>query len=90
RGLGDVYKRQGYRCRTFDHFLWATKNIHLIDPYKVREWAIQNFSCDKVLLMYEEFWKMVMNVYTGNGWYELHPERNNLDWLKKEYSMFFK
>ncbi|MCX8008845.1 MAG: glycosyltransferase, partial [Patescibacteria group bacterium] len=86
----NVHGLTGFRCRTFEQFLWAAKNIHLINPYKVREWAIQNFSCDKVLMMYEEFWKMVMDVYTGNGWYELHPERTNLDWLKKDYSMFFK
>jgi hypothetical protein len=24
-------------------------------------------------------------VYTGNGWYHPHPERENIDWLRKYF-----
>lgn len=77
----------GFRCRTFEQFLWAAKNIHTIDPKKVRQWAVNNFNLTKITEMYEEFWRMVMDVYTGNGWYEPHPDRQNLNWLRKEYSV---
>ncbi len=81
----NIHGYTGYRCRTFDQFVWAAKNIHTINPYNVRNWARMNFSCERVTEMYEEFWQMVMDVYTGKGWYEIHEDRKTLNWLKKEF-----
>jgi len=74
----------GYRCRTFDQFVWAAKNIDRIDPQNCRQWA-ENFTLDRVGQMYEEYFESVLNVYTGNGWYEPTFGRNDLAWLKKTY-----
>lgn len=73
----------GYRCRSFEHFTWAIKNIDKIDPHTCRKWAM-NYSLDKVGAMYEEYFQNVMNVYTGAGWYEKKEGRSDLDWLTKE------
>lgn len=72
----------GYRCKTFDHFVWAAKNIHKIDPANCRKWAM-NFSIDKVAKMYEEYFQEVMDVHTNKGWYEIHHDRKELDWMNK-------
>jgi glycosyltransferase involved in cell wall biosynthesis len=74
----------GYRCRTFDQFVWAAKNIDRIDPKNCRAWA-ENFTLDKVAPMYEEYFQNVLNVYKGKGWYERKHDRSELDWLRKEY-----
>ena len=78
----NIHGVTGYRCRSFEQFCWAAKNIDKIKPADCRKFAM-NFTLDKVATMYEEFFKMVLNVYTGNGFYEPNPDRTSLDWLKK-------
>jgi hypothetical protein len=46
---------------------------------------MNNFSLDHVAGMYEEYFQAVLDVYTGNGWYEPHPDRQNLDYQQKRY-----
>lgn len=73
----------GYRCRTFEQFLWAAKNINKINPLNCLDWAINNFSMDRVSIMYEEYFNMVLNIFTSNGWYATNNERIELSWLEK-------
>lgn len=75
----------GYRCRTMEQFVWATKNIHNINPAVCREWAMSNFSLDAVAPLYEEFFGMVKRAKEPNGWYTENPERDELDWLTRKY-----
>gem|GEM_PF-368967 len=80
-----VHGVTGYRCRTMDHFVWAAQNIGKINPRDCYDFAIRNFSLDRVSLMYEEYFNMLMDRKKGNGWYEIHNDRTQLDWLKRYY-----
>lgn len=75
----------GYRCRTMDHFIWAAKNIDKIKPEACYEWAVNNFSLDRISLLYEEYFKGLANVSDGKGWYTEDSERTELDWLSRIY-----
>lgn len=81
----NIHGVTGYRCRTFEQFVWAAKNIDKINPQDCRDWGAKNFSYDKVGSMYEEYFQSILNIYNGNGWYEPNDARTELDWLKKEY-----
>jgi hypothetical protein len=82
RGFNGV---TGYRCRTFEHFTWAARNIHNIDPYARRAWSERNFSLERVADMYDEYFFSVRNIFGGKGWYQQNAVRQDLDWLRRYY-----
>lgn len=61
----------GYRCRTMGDFVQAVKNIQAgkIKSKACRTWG-ENFSLENIAPRYEKYFQDIMNVYTGNGWYE--------------------
>jgi glycosyltransferase involved in cell wall biosynthesis len=80
-----VHGVTGWRCRTFDDFVWAaTSGLGQIDPAACREWALRNYSVDRVKWMYQEYFGKLHDLW-GRGWYERHPERAELDWLTRHY-----
>ena len=46
---------------------------------------MNNYSLDVVAKKYEEYFQMVLDVHSGNGWYQKRDERTELDWLTKFY-----
>ena len=85
----NIHGVTGYRCRTFDQFCWAARNIDRIDSKNCRAFG-ENFLLDKVAPMYEEYFQMVHDVHIGSGWYQEHPERSDISWLKKQYPVAIK
>jgi glycosyltransferase involved in cell wall biosynthesis len=73
----------GYRCKTFDHFLWAARNIEKIEPATCRRWAESNFSLEKIAVMYAEYFQLLLD-YRTEGFYAVH-QRNDLNFLRKNY-----
>jgi len=85
----NIHGVTGYRCKTFEEFCWAAKNIHKIKPKACHEWS-KNFTLDKVSKMYEEYFQAVLNIHTGNGWYEPNDNRTDLDYNKRQYPTSYK
>jgi glycosyltransferase involved in cell wall biosynthesis len=82
----NIHGYTGYRCRTFDHFVWATENIDRIDPRNCRTYA-ENFTLEKVAPMYEEYFQNVLDVHTGKGWYQ-RRSRSHLNYLRKDLPIY--
>lgn len=79
----------GYRCRTWDDFIFAARQCvsGAIRPGDCRKWAEDNFSLSRVSLMYQEYFRKLHDLWTDErGWYVLHSDRSELDWLKRWHS----
>lgn len=70
----------GYRCQDFSDYQWATKAVKDLDYAKIREYAVSKYSNERCAMMYDEYFKRLHTIVTGNGWYE-EREQDNLDWL---------
>lgn len=65
----NIHGLTGYRCRTFNDFLWAARNISNIRPHICRAFG-ENFSLERVALLYEKYFRDILNIYGRKGWYE--------------------
>ena len=77
----------GYRCRTMEQFIWATRQCvdGKISRAACREWAMRNFSLERVAELYEEYFGSLQKVFTDRGFYAKNSERTELDWLTRRY-----
>ncbi len=75
----------GYRCRSLEQFIWAAKNIDKIDRAMCRKFAEMNFSLERVAPMYEEYFNSLKPYFGAKGFYQLNPERKDLDWMQRYY-----
>jgi glycosyltransferase involved in cell wall biosynthesis len=74
----------GYRVRTMEDTVWALKNVGRISPTVCRDWAVKNYSNERVGRMYNEVFRKILDIYDGSGgWYAERPERTDLEWLRK-------
>jgi hypothetical protein len=74
----NVHGVTGYRCKTFEQFVWAANNIRNIKPKDCRAWA-ERFSLERVGPMFDEYFESVRAVADGRGWYAPRPGRTSLD-----------
>lgn len=61
----------GYRCRTFNEFLHAAKDVENIKPSDCYEHAKNNYSFDVIKLKYRDYFTRLLDLF-GKGWYTEH------------------
>lgn len=79
-----VHGATGFRCRTLEHFVWGLKNLNQLSRYDCQRWAMDNYTLDRIALMYEEYFDMVHQL-RFDAWYSTNHNRTDLDWLSKLY-----
>ncbi len=68
----------GYRCNTLDDYVWAAKNINRISSKDCRDYAMNNFSMDRVKYMYQRWFEDLYAVYESavdsskKGWHRIY------------------
>jgi len=70
----NIHGLTGYRGNTFNEIYWGAKNLDKLDPKKIREYAVANYSLDRVKLKFQEHFKKLHGLRTGEGWYSLHKD----------------
>ena len=66
----------GFRTRTMGEMLWAMDNVDLLDPKEIRKYAEENFSLDRVKLMYQAYFDQLYQLW-GEGWNSLEYDALN-------------
>ena len=61
----------GYRTRTMAEILWAMENVDKLDRTKIREFAIKNWSMDRVKYQYQAYFEQLATLW-DKGWYNKH------------------
>ena len=74
--------KTGFRCHSLDHFIFAAKHAHELDRRYIHNYAVANYSMDRVRLMFNEYFEMLSNLW-GAGWNTLNPNRKEMNWLTR-------
>lgn len=59
---------QGYRFRTIGEAVWAAKNVGKLDNKKIHEYAVNNFSVDRVKYQYQAYFEQLQTLW-HDGFY---------------------
>jgi glycosyltransferase involved in cell wall biosynthesis len=74
----------GWRCRTMGQFVWAVQHVGRIKPADCRAWAADNFSLARMSGLYDAYFRSLMHIATGKGWYAPH-DGDDLEFFARHY-----
>ena len=65
-----IHGSVGYRASTLGEAIWAAKNLDkLKSPEKIRQYAMKNFSMERVKYLYQAYFEQLYQTWDNNGWY---------------------
>jgi glycosyltransferase involved in cell wall biosynthesis len=59
----------GYRVRTIGEAVWAAQNVDKLQPEKIRQYAVKNFSLDRVRDLYQAYFEQLYTLWDEEGFY---------------------
>ena len=63
-----VHGVHGYRFRTVGEAVWAARNVAKLNNRAIHEYAVQNFSVERVKYLYQAYFEQ-LNELWGDGFY---------------------
>jgi glycosyltransferase involved in cell wall biosynthesis len=73
----NIHGTTGWRARTFEQFVWGVEHVEQLVHKQIHAHGLQ-FSLERVAKLYTDYFKSVLDVRTGKGWYEPRPDRLEL------------
>ncbi len=68
-----VHGSVGYRARTLGEAMWAAQNVDKLASAKtIRQYALDNFSLERVKYLYQAYFEQLYTLWDENGWYSPH------------------
>lgn len=65
-----VHGAVGYRTRTLGEAVWAAQNLDkLKSPAKIKQYAMKNFSIERIKYLYQAYFEQLYTLWDENGWY---------------------
>jgi len=80
-----IHNETGFHFQTYDQLLWALENTSKIRPKRCRQWAIDNFSLNRVGNLYDHVFADIHAVFSGAGWYQRFPGRDYSSYHSRIY-----
>lgn len=71
----------GFRCRTFEQFVYAAQHIGDINPADCRKWAEQ-YSLERIAPRYMDYFHTVSSLDVAEGWYKMRDRESPL-WVPR-------
>lgn len=62
----------GYRFRTVGEAVWAAGNVHKLDSKKIHEYAVNNFSVDRVKYLYQSYFEQLGTLWEDGFYSKWH------------------
>lgn len=76
----------GFRCRTVGEYLQAIRNVEKLDPYRIRKYALKNFSLERVRWQYDAYFDQLLTLW-NDGFYTRQETNVNRYGKYIEYGM---
>jgi glycosyltransferase involved in cell wall biosynthesis len=76
-GEYNIHGKTGFRCKTFEQFVWAASNTHTLNNCFCRSYG-ERFSLGQIAPHYTAYFESVADIFGGKGWYEPHDDRKSL------------
>jgi len=76
----------GFRCRSMAQFEYALRHIGEISTQKCRQWAENNYSIERAIVRYSEYFLRLGGLFTGNDFNGRSLSSRGLAEIERDYS----